>query len=252
MVLARNGNDLLTQLPEFTGLRIGLADSVLQAEAELWTESAKRNRKARGYTALHLFDVSRFRNEYVARQSFESRRSLLYRWREEAASVRSVREVPFGDRWRARRSGKIVRSAAENLALLPLVPLAQGAGGAADLWRSHVEVGGGEGLVAVRLDAPMGKRSSKLKLKKTHSIDAVVIERDRTAAILMWAGNVFTVSCQGRKNESIKAGDVVEIVCEGVYEDADSTTAGRRRVDSVGARMMPRFPRIVRVRPDLH
>lgn len=252
MVLARNGNDLAEQLPEFIGMRIGLPGAVLQAEAELWTEAARRNRKARGYTALHLFDVSRYKNEYVARQPFASRRSLLSRWQDEAQSMRSVREVPFGDRWRARRSGKIIRPAYENLKFLPLVPLVLGAGGAADLWRNHVEYGGGEGLVAVRLDAPMGKRSSKLKLKKTHTIDCVVIDRDRSCATLLWAGNVFAVACSGRKNEAIKAGDVVEVLCEGVYEEADSTTAGRRRRDSVAARMTPRFPRIVRVRPDLH
>src|SRR5688572_17632094 len=145
------------------GLATGLPDAHLVGELEAGTEAGVRARAARGWTAIHLFDLARWRGADVAGEPYETRYSLLHRWQ---AAVECYGEVPRRDWWTLddqgdahdRATGRYVRPVPHDLRRLPILPLVRGRGAAAQLWREHVELAGGEGLVAVRLDAPLGAR----------------------------------------------------------------------------------------------
>lgn len=234
--LTREGRDVIDQLDRFKGMNIGLPSSTIQGEAELWTEAAIKARESRGTPWVHLFDVSRFLGEYVAREPFEARRSRLYAWRakvEEGFGRRERRSS--ADRWHDPVTGDFKRPASESVRRLPIIELARGAGAGRSLWSSHVEKGGGEGLVAVRLDAPMGANKAKLKIKLDEFMDAVIENRDKSAAILVWRGGNFVTSCQGAKWADLKRGDVVEVLHNG-WAKGNSE---------------PKFPRIHRRREDI-
>jgi hypothetical protein len=98
------------------------------------------------------------------------------------------------------------------------------------LW-DRAQVGQVEGLVAVDLDAPIGRRRAKLKCKPTASIDAVVVATGKGAARVSWRGHSFVASAVGRQ---LELGQVVEIAVDGWYERS----------------VQPKFARIVRARAD--
>ena len=91
---------------------------------------------------------------------------------------------------------------------------------------------GGEGLVAVRLDAPATAKNAKRQIKNTDTIDAVVVAADERALVVSYAGHRFAVSCVGR---TYLVGEVVSIAHDGWFETS----------------VTPRFARVVRSRPDL-
>lgn len=218
------------------GLSLGLPDAVLLGELEAHTEAGVRARAARGWPALHLFDCARFLGRDVAARAYGERHGLLHRWQ---ADVECYGEVQRADWWTGDATGRahdargrFCRAVPRDLRRLPIVPLARGRGAAEALWRSHVEVGGGEGLVAVRLDAPLGARGAKRKVKASETLDCVVLSVGRAAARLSWRGLTFVVSAKGK---TLAPGQVVEVACDGWYE----------------RRATPRFARIVSVRADL-
>ncbi len=221
---------------DFIGMPIAAPLAVLHAELEAQTEAGIRARETRGVPHLHVFDCSRMDGLTLADRSFQERYSTLHRWHA-AAECYDGR----GDAWRldgqgnahSSESGRFVRPARRNLARVPIVPLHRGPG--SELWRRFVEIEGGEGVVACRLDAPIGKRGAKVKIKQTDTIDAVCIAVDRSAAVLSWAGHQFVVSALGIKNASLRPGVTVEVRHDGFYEKT----------------VTPRFARIVRVRVDL-
>lgn len=232
-VTSRAGAEL-REARDLVGIVAGAPCSTLVGELEAHTEAGIRAAAARGWAALHLYDVLRFDRVDVEDLAYEQRRGLLVRGQsivegDGAARARTWRDDVTGRAHDA--GGRFCRSIPRDLRRLPIVPIVRGRAGARELWRSHVEAGGGEGLVAVRLDAPAGRRGAKRKIKATDTLDAVVVDSDATAVRVVAAGRVFSVGTTRRPPR----GAVVEIAHHGWYETASG----------------PRFARIVRVRADL-
>jgi len=88
-----------------------------------------------------------------------------------------------------------------------------------------------EGLVLVSQRAPLGARGSKLKVKRTETLDAIVMNVAGGKAVCNYYGNIFVLSCG---KWPLSSGDMVEVRCNGVYDTGQ-----------------PRNPRMVRIRVDL-
>lgn len=231
-VVSRSGEEL-RDAADLYGIVAGPPLSVLIGELEAHTEAGNRAAVARGYRVAHLFDCLRFDGRPIASLPYLERHGCLYRahsWVESdgLARDRSLRVDAQGDAHDA--AGRYARSIPRDLRRFPVVGLHRGGAAGRELWRDYVERSGGEGLVAVRLDAPVGARGSKRKIKATDTIDALVVESSGRVVRVTWRGLSWVMS--GRA----EVGAVVEVAHDGWYES--STT--------------PRFPRIVRVRRDLH
>lgn len=231
-MIQRSGRPLESDL---VGVATGLPDAVLHGEAEAHTEAGRRAAATRGWACLHLFDVTRVRGRALHRETYADRYARLHAYQAEA-------ELGGRDDWWSvdgqgdahDPSGRYCRPVPRDLRRCPVVPMARGAGAAAALWRDHVEVGGGEGLVAVRLKAPLGARRGKVKIKATDTLDCRVVELGGGVARLAWKGGTFLCSARGRWS-ALAIGAVVEVAHDGYYEAGCS----------------PRFARIKRLRSDL-
>lgn len=220
------------------GLHTALPDAVVCGELEAGTEAGRRAAACRGWVALHLFDASRLAGRSVASLPYADRYARLLRWQ---ADVEELGELSRHDWWQTDEhgrahdpaTGRYCRAVPRDLRRLPVVELVRGAGGGERLWAAHVEREGGEGLVAVRLDAPLGARGGKRKIKSTDTLDAVVIDVIGRVAVLSWAGRRFSVRVPAAT--TLERGSVVEVAHDGYYE-ADA---------------VPRFARVVRRRADL-
>jgi hypothetical protein len=232
-------NFFAKDLDGILGMATGLPDSVLFGELEACTEASVAARERRGWAKLYLFDCGRWCGRSVAAEPFSARYGLLHRWQ---ANVETYGEVPREDWWTVDAegdahgpAGEYVRPVPRDLRRLPIVPLARGPGAGAELWRQHVLKKRGEGIVAVRLDAALGKRAVKLKIKATDTYDCPVISYQGTGcAVIKFRGVTATVSARGRWAHTFEVGDILEVAVDGFYKSG-----------------MPRHPRIVRVRRDL-
>lgn len=227
-VLSRSGSHL-SEARELLGLAAGAPDSVLHGELEAHTEAGNRA-ASRGWRLLHLFDVTRHAGRDVTEFGYLARYELLHQAHAAIEQRDSWHVDEHGDAHDL-ASGRYVVPAPRDSRRIPIVPLVRDA---RSLWDEHVERGGGEGLVAVRLDAPVRARGGKRKIKATDTIDCRVVAVGGGAARLEHGGQVFAVSARGRWS-TLAVGEVVEVACDGWYE----------------AGATPRFARIVRVRCDL-
>jgi len=231
-LLSRAGREVASDL---VGVATGLPDAVLHGEGDMHTEAGARAAAARGWACLHLFDVTRVRGRWLGAEPYRDRYARLHAYQAEAelggrADWWTVDAQ--GDAHDA--AGRYCRPVPRDLRRCPVVAMVRTAAQAEQLWREHVELGGGEGLVAVRLDAPPLARGAKRKIKATDTIDATVVAAGGGAAVLAWGGGTFAVSARGRW-AALRPGVVVEVVADGFYE----------------AGATPRFARIKRLRPDL-
>ena len=231
-VLSRAGT-ALTEARDLVGLLIGPPDSVLHGELEAHTEAGNRHAELRGWRALHLFDVTRRAGVDVAARPFADRYGALKADRAQLELAGTSNPWVVDDRGDAHdpRTGRYTRPIPRDHRRFPLVPISRDPSA---LWSSFVVRGGGEGVVAVRLDARAGQRAAKRKIKSTDTLDCVVLEIGAGVAALSYGGRSFVVSARGRWS-SLVPGDRVEVAADGWYER--------------GA--LPRFARIVRVRTDL-
>lgn len=230
-VQARSG-ELLAAAADLRGIVAGAPHSVLHGELEAHTEAGIRAAATRGWAALHLFDVTQVAGVDVGGLPYAERYALLHRQQAQLETdgpgrVRSWAVDGQGDAHDAR--GRYTAQVPRDLRRLPIVPMVRGREARAALWRDHVERGGGEGLVAVRLDARAGARAAKAKVKQTDTLDALVVAAGRAAIRVTARGLVWVMP--GRA----PVGAIVEVAHDGWYE-ADA---------------VPRFPRLVRVRTDL-
>jgi hypothetical protein len=218
------------------GRAVGLSDAVLYGELEAHSESGARASSARGEAWIHLFDCSRIMGRNVSSLPFTERYGWLHRWQAaEECGADGAWQLDAGYRPHDTATGRFARTTAAAIRALPIVPLVRTRGAAQDLWTSYVTRGGGEGLVAVNLSAPIGRRAAKVKIKATETIDAVVVQHDKAGAVLDWRGHRFVVACSGKVNAALSVGAIVEVLCDGFYETS----------------VTPRFARIFRVRTDL-
>jgi hypothetical protein len=222
---------------DLVGVPTGLPDAVVHGELEAHTEAGRRAAAARGWAALHLFDVTRVRGRWLGREPYADRYARLHWYQARAELEPGGRE----DWWRIDGrgaahdgAGRFCRPVPRDLRRCPVVPLVRTRAGGEQLWREHVELGGGEGLVAVRLDAPLGARGAKRKVKATDTLDCRVLEVGAGVARLAWGGGAFWCSARGRW-AALRHGAVVEVDHDGYFE----------------AGCTPRFPRIRRERSDL-
>jgi ATP-dependent DNA ligase len=221
---------------ELYGILAGPPDSVLHGELEAHTEAGNRIAACRGWANVHLFDLTYLRGRDVSSLPYERRRGELIRSHSviEGDGLARVRMVTdCHGRHQLETSRKYVAAAPRDLRRFPVVPQVRGSG--LELWSQYVEREQGEGLVAVRLDAPAGVRGAKRKCKASDTIDAVVVSVDPGGnyCAVMRGSERTTVSCRGKYRPTI--GDMVEVAHDGRYE-------------ATGAL---RFARLVRQRADL-
>jgi hypothetical protein len=234
-VLARSGRPL-AGAADLVGVLAGPPDAVLAAELEVLTEAGRRAAATRGWAALHLFDVSRLRGLDVTAEPYGWRHGALHHEQAlvEQEGLPSRGELDANGA-RHDAAGRYTRGVPRDTRRCPVVPMLRGVGAVDRLWQEHVEAFGGEGLVAVALDAPLGRRGSKRKIKQATTIDCRVLRVEGKLAEMEWRGVTFLVSVAGRAAAGIAAGAVAEVAIDGWYEK--------------GA--CPRFPRLERLRPDL-
>ena len=245
-VTGRNGRPVADGA-ELIGVLAGPPRSVLVGELEAHTEAGVAAYAAQGFRMLHLFDVLAAAGRDVRRDPYRARYDLLHSMQADLFDqglglVESWVMRGAGSQLRPRDpvSGRLVRAIPRDLRRLPIVPMALGADDALDLWDEHVEEYGGEGLVAVRLDARAGAPSSKRKVKLTDTIDARVVAIGSGAIRVAWRGGTSEVGWQERPEpfavgtrRPLAPGDTVEVAHDGWYGSG-----------------VPRFARVVRPRKD--
>jgi len=219
---------------DLVGAHVGWPGSVLVGELTAFTEAGNRVAACLGYRQVHLFDVIRAGDRYVAREPYHVRRDLLWRMQSEVEcyGAREGWSRAHGGRARDLASGRFCEPKASGWRLTPIVPQVA-ASRVEELW-ADIERRDAEGIVLVNLDAPIGARRSKLKCKRTQTVDAVVISAGHPNIVLLdWGGRVFPQHTV--KAPTLRRGDVVELVCDGFQEKSG----------------LPRHSRVVRARADL-
>lgn len=212
-------------------------DAVLVGELEAMTEAGQRVAARRGYPLIHLWDAQRIAGRDVAGEAFAARRDALQRAIVQLETADPDRPWVMDGHGAAhdRTTGRFKKAVPQSWRRMPVAPSLP-ADAAARAWSEWVD--GAtidapiEGLVACKVDAPIGRRGAKSKVKRRDTLDAVVLAADARAAIVTWNGYTFSCSAVGR---DLSPGHVVELAHEGWLE---------RRVE-------PKHPRIVRVRSDL-
>jgi hypothetical protein len=237
-VLSRAGAEL-REAADLVGIEAGPPDCVFWGELEAHTEAGNRAAEARGWRALHLWDCTRLAGEDLSRAPFRDRWGALHRaqsWVEGEGRARGGDWTLDAGGAAHDRAGRFTRAIPRDLRRLPIAPLVRGRGAVEALWRADVELAGGEGLVLANLDAPAARARAKAKIKRQVELDAQVVEVGAGVARLSWGGRTFTVGAGGARGRELRRGQVVEVLVDGFYD---------------GAGVVPRHPRITRLREDL-
>lgn len=206
-----------------------IPNAVLCAEIERHTEAAKAARRARGFDVLHLFDAVSIGGRDLSGEAYAVRYQEIARAIALAEGTGGELAKVAGQR-RA-ESGRYTHAAPADVRRTPLVEMLAGRDGFDELWRQFVERGDGEGLVAVDLRAPIGKRGAKRKIKLTDTVSARL-----TPA--RGGGQIADVFAYGRTFSVYmptwaKFGDIVDISHNGFYGTGEPRFArvARRRLD---------------------
>jgi len=227
-VFMRSGAEAPAHLTShLRGALVGFPHAELVGELEAMTEQAERRARAGQVRRIHLFDCLHDGTKNLVRAPYRERRDAL--WRMNAAVqcyAPDDSHVPAP--WRRYRD-----AATPGWRLCPVIEQRTAAQAEA-AWEEWV-VGpedGDEGLVAVALDAPVGRPAAKLKCRQTETLDAVVTHVSPTTVTARWNGHLFGLA---RHRHIVDPGEIAEVACDGFYETA----------------VIPKFARIVRVRRDL-
>lgn len=232
-LLSRTGQAFgAADVDDLIGVQTGHRDAVLIGELECHTPVGVAARESRGFPLLHLYDAARLSGVPCHAVPYSERLARLFAERSRA-EVEHVDqwEPAHGGRYRERSSGQFDRKHPRDHRRLPIVECSRDFG---ELWQRHVLLGGGEGLVAVRVDASLGARGAKRKIKPTDTFSATLVGRDTSAALLDYRGVRFVVSARAAWARLLSPADVVDFACDGW------TMQGQ-----------PRNPRMIRPRPDL-
>lgn len=228
-VTSRTGREIETGL---VGVQTGAPYSVLCGELEAHTEAGIRAAETAGYQSCHLFDVVQLDGRLWASRSYRARRDALL-----SAVAREwdrSRDTPWHDDARQRAHdarGRFCRRVPRGWRRLPVVeqrPVAQ----LDAAWADWVTYTGGEGVVLVNLDAPIGARRAKLKLRDVDTLDATVLAVSKRRCTLAYGGAIFSLGVNGH---SLAVGDLVEVTHHGWHESS----------------VTPRHARVTRIRTDL-
>lgn len=234
-LFSRAGREFPRELVgDLVGQRVGSSGAELVGELEVWTERANRLAAARGYRLLHLFDAIRVAGRYLAGEPYRARRDALWRCQTTAVGFEQSWVPAHGGRARDRRSGQLTCARGEGWRVAPVTDQ-RTAAQAEVAWADWVVGGEAEGLVVVDLDAPLGGRAAKRKVKAVDTLDCRVVRAGEDTLAVEYGGRVFVVSARAADDRRIAIGDVVEVAIEGWYESAAT----------------PKFARLVRQRPDL-
>ena len=260
-ILSRTGARI-PDADDLIGIVAGPPRSLLVGELEAHTEAGAAAYARQGFRRMHLFDLLALDGRSVSDLPYADRYRLLAADRVAHVEARGLATIaswvevevaasPGGSRPGARRTdgatttqarcpltGRLVRRIPRDLRRLPVVPLVQGHEAARELWSTYVERDGGEGLVAVRLDARVGRPGAKRKIKLTDTADVRVVATSPgviratcpTTSPGGWRGQTFVV----QSSQPLPIGAVVEVAHDGCYGSG-----------------VPRFPRVVRKRDDL-
>lgn len=238
-VFRRDGREFGAELAgHLVGAFVGWPGAILVGELEAHTEAANRIAATRGWRAVHLFDCIRAHSAlYVAREPYHVRRDYLWRMQSEVVNLGC--ELPWYEDLhgaRSRATGRFVEATPTDWRLTPIVPQ-RPARRADAAWDEWVAPGAEavEGLVVVELDARLGARQAKKKVKLGQTLDCRVIAVDRFAAVVEYGGHRFAVSARGTVGLGLRPGSIVEVLCDGWHEKS----------------VTPRFARILRARSDL-
>jgi hypothetical protein len=235
-VLSRSGTVLpRSQVGHLIGQRVNAPHACLAGELLQHTERGNAERDRLGYSPVRLFDLIRTCGRYVGRLPYRERRDLLRKG--ETWAIDQSAPLPYklerDGHARDKRSGRFCEARPTDWRLCSVVEQYAPAR-AGELWEQAM-AGVAEGLVAVNLTAPIGRRGAKRKAKPVFDLSAVVLSVDRTGAVLRILGRetIFAVGVSATAAE-ISPGDIADIEHEGWHGTG-----------------VPRFARLVRVRPDL-
>ena len=232
-VFTRSGIEAPASLTRgLVGALVGAPHAELVGELTAYTEAGNRITETLGHRQIHLFDCLHDGTRSLTGAPYHARRDALYRM--QSALVGAPTALP----WKRDRTGRahakdgtFTEAIPTDWRLTPIVeqwPISK----LEELWGELVERDGQEGLVLVAQDAPLGRRRSKLKLKKRSTLDAVAVAVTPRTVTCSWAGQLFNV---GRGKHDVSVGAVVECAFSGFYETVT----------------IPRFPSLVRVREEL-
>lgn len=206
------------------GALVGSPHAEVVGELEAMTDAGEAA-AARGPRRVHLFDCTHDGERSMVRLPYRERRDAL--WRMQSA----VQCATPDDDHRPAPYRRYRDPVLPGWRLTPIVEQVP-ANRASWAWDAWVKESDGEGLVAVNLDAPVGRPASKLKCKPWESIDCRAVAVARTTVTCSWNGHLFNVS---RGRHHVEVGDLVEVHIAGWY----------------GTGVVPKFPAIVRIRRDL-
>jgi len=202
------------------GLQTGMPPgTVLAGELMVQTPAAHRWQEREGVRGFVAFDVLRVGDWDVGR---DCRR----------VAARDVSRLPFAERYRELEwliGGLPTQKARRAIRLAPVHRT-----GLRGLFRDVVD-GGGEGLVLVDPDAPVGARGAKRKVKRSDDVTCTVLqvlEDERKVLLTLGGLEPFAVTAP---RFAVQPGDLVDVRACGFYDPS----------------WIPRHARIVRARPDL-
>jgi len=236
-VTSRTGRELQSDL---TGTNLHVPHAEIAGELAGHTEAGLRRRETLGYDEFSAFDLVALDGRSLAHEPYRVRRDQLLRARGHS-QFRSAQRATFDDdlgrahHYDGPLRGKYAKRIPKGWGRVPVVqnhPLSQ----AEELYeqaQSPISDFASEGIVIANLDAPLGKRRSKLKLKPADGLDVTVISVEPKRLIVHWsnADQYFVV---GRAGHDVQRGQTIEVLHEGFYDDG-----------------IPKFPRLHRIRHDL-
>lgn len=232
-VTNKRGRPLLVpEARQLTGLMVGEPDSTVVGELEAHTTAGKASASARGFAAVHIFDMTRFRGASIERQPYRERRHRMM-------TTLCQLEQLFGPdsdwtrdanrRAHDKRSGRFCRKNPRSWRRLIEVPQIS-VKHASKLW-DLANAGACEGIVAVALDAPAGATRSKVKIKPVDTLDCWVrVVGDDILVVQHRDQRPFKV----KRVPGADVGDLVAVSHEGFYASG-----------------IPRFARVESIRRDL-
>lgn len=207
----RNGGEVAPVFAhDLVGLHAGEPHAVLIGELEAHTEASEAAIAARGYPLVHLFDLAHDGYRDVSAQPYSVRRDALHRMQVEREEWTGT---PIGQRF----------------PIVPQYSIAQ-----VGRWFRDALDAGDEGLVLVNVNAPLGARACKKKLKRIDTLDALITFGPDSWGYWAVHNGVKFIVAKSKKAPDVGPGSVVEIAFEGFLKSGQ-----------------PKHPRIIRRRPDL-